>query len=313
MTQVRDRLYKASLSVLLFFSVFVALGQLFNGKLFPAFLFFISACLFVQIFFKYKVTLPPPLILSTISCLLLWVATLTALNPTHTGHQPLLLYAFFPLSMATFLLLGMKRSGFIVLCAMTITIYQLAQNYHLAILYQALSLGVFWGLLCVLFSYTVSLEKKLEQAITIDPLTGCSTISQFKKQFEAITTLHRRYRNSLTCLRFKATNHAESFHEKERYYGEVAQIFQSRIRQTDIICHYSQGYFLILLPNTDLENAEILATDLVQACKAYTFSDAEGTKRSVARFDYELSSYNENHSWEAWFSEVTDTLTLTNQ
>lgn len=313
MTLAKDRLYKASLSVLLFFSVFIALGLFLNGSLLPALLFFVCSALFVRSFFKYKAIHHSKSLSTSISCFILWLGIVVALSQQHSSHQPLLLYAFYPLSTATFILLGIKRSSLIIFGSLGITIYLLAQNYHLAVVYQALAFAVFWVLLCILFSYLVSLEKKLEQATTTDALTGCSAISQFKKQLEAITTFQKRYKNPLTCLRLKAINHAQNYHDKEKYIVEVAQICQSRIRQTDIICHYADGCFLILLPNTGIDSAHTLANDLIQACDAYNFSYIKNQQLAAPQFGYDLSSYSESQAWEIWFSQLTENLPLTNR
>jgi hypothetical protein len=52
--------------------------------------------------------------------------------------------------------------------------------------------------------------------------------------------------------------------------ARVGQIIDDRIRQTDLVLRDRRGRFIILCPETDLENASLLATRIAQAVKERT-------------------------------------------
>lgn len=298
----KEKLSNIALSGLLFFSVFFSLSLFLSQKIFSAVLFVICTLLFIKVFLKGQASFQHASQLKSSSCVLLWVGVAITLI-LHPPSQDLLMYCLFPLSLATSLLLGWKKGVSLLIPALAITLYLTDGDHDISTLYLSMSLIVFLCLLGTCLKYLENLEYCLEQAKTIDPITGCTSITQFKKHIENNAELNRRYKSPVSCLIFDSKVRISEHQQKETFLIELAQICQSRIRQTDIICHYSNCCFLILLPNTDSNNAETLGYDLLQACKAYQFS-SDLNDEDFQAFQFELSSYPENTPWETWFNQI---------
>ncbi len=301
MTQARDRLNSAALSALLFLCVFFALHLFLNNSLALGCIFVGCALFFIRSLTHSVVPATKELSLTS-ACAALWLSITYTLLLHGFKDQSTILYWLFPLLTATVILLGVKRGSIIALGALSIS---LAFITNTTIYYQALAFILFLILIAVLLCYVEHLEKTLEKAQKTDPLTGCTSITHFKHKIESATGLYRRYKSQVSCLSLSIENTRLKYHEKERYLLEIAQVCQSRIRQTDVICHYSPSLFLILLPNTDLDSAHKLGEDLLQACEAYKFSYAANKHEVTPRLTYKLTAYSEKESWESWLNHIT--------
>jgi diguanylate cyclase (GGDEF)-like protein len=305
MTQEKEHLVNWARAGLLFFSIFYSLSLLLSGQIMLSVIFAASTISIIRSFFSAKQVPGYKTSSLGLPCFILWLGISITLATHQAENSTTVLYSLFPISLATFILLGLKRGLMLSIGALLISIpfsiNSFVQNHS----YLFLSFSVFLCLLGFALRYVNKLEQNLEQAKTTDPITGCTSIQQFKKHVQNAVQFQQRYNSEVSCIVFKSHTDSEKYLQKEQFLKEVAQICQSRIRQTDIICHYSSDNFLILLPNTPHSNADNLGTDLVQACEAYKFTHGRTSEASHHSFSYDLSSYSENISWEVWFSQLT--------
>lgn len=108
-------------------------------------------------------------------------------------------------------------------------------------------------------------NKQLEQQNTRDALTGVRNRAFFDQKLSAEIKRSRRERSTLGLLmididHFKAINDKHGHLVGDLVIKEVAHCLQQELkRSTDHLCRYGGEEFAIILPNTDIEGAMVLA------------------------------------------------------
>jgi diguanylate cyclase (GGDEF)-like protein len=111
-------------------------------------------------------------------------------------------------------------------------------------------------------------NKLLEQQSTRDALTGVRNRAFFDQKIGAEIKRSRRERSTLGLLmididHFKAINDTHGHLVGDLVIKEVATRLQQELkRSTDHLCRYGGEEFGIILPNTDIEGALVLAEQL---------------------------------------------------
>ncbi len=109
-----------------------------------------------------------------------------------------------------------------------------------------------------------SLRCKLEEREVSDPLTGLYNIKYMKKRITEEIALHKRYGSSFSLILF---HYAISGDEKRgsRIFTEdeevrtAAEKIRTQLRNVDIVGRLEGRVFLVLLPRTELSEAEVAA------------------------------------------------------
>jgi diguanylate cyclase (GGDEF)-like protein len=83
---------------------------------------------------------------------------------------------------------------------------------------------------------------------------------------------------------FKQVNDSYGHHIGDTVLTAVAQTCRELCRESDLVCRFGGEEFLILLPSTTLDGAEIHAEKLRQAIEALTFSADEDSFSVTASF-----------------------------
>ena len=108
-------------------------------------------------------------------------------------------------------------------------------------------------------------NKLLEQQNTRDALTGVGNRAFFDQKLNAEIKRSRRERSTLALLMIDI-DHFKSFNDNHGHLigdlviKEVATVLQQELkRSTDHLCRYGGEEFAIILPNTDIDGAAVLA------------------------------------------------------
>lgn len=152
-------------------------------------------------------------------------------------------------------------------------------NRLLLVLLFALTLASFLGivhrLVAALQKKLVAAEKRIQEMAITDDLTKLKNrrflLTRLKEELDRAT----RYRHPLACIFFDADHFKRINDTYGHEAGDVAlktisTTAQEQCRQTDTLGRYGGEEFLILLPETDLEQARALAERLRQAIEAQT-------------------------------------------
>ena len=110
-------------------------------------------------------------------------------------------------------------------------------------------------------------NEELTVLATRDPLTGCLNRRALFERFEIEWEGTKRYGHALACIivdidNFKCVNDNHGHQVGDRVLKEVAEVLKAIVRKTDLICRYGGEEFFILLPHTDVEQAERVAEKL---------------------------------------------------
>lgn len=128
----------------------------------------------------------------------------------------------------------------------------------------------------------VSAESDLLQLATVDTLTSLYTKRYFDNRLQEEFTRVRRHGGVISILlididHFKQVSENFGFQESNRVLQKIAKIITSSIRkEIDIPCRYDNKKFIILLPNTDVDGAYILAERIRKRCMQQHFTTLRG-------------------------------------
>ncbi len=123
-------------------------------------------------------------------------------------------------------------------------------------------------------------ERWIELA-TKDKLTNLYTRPYFEKRLHEEVVRTQRYGKVLSILRiqindFKKINEIYGYLQGNKILQEFAKRLAKSIRQEiDIACRYSDEQFIVMLPNTSLDGAYVLAERIRQNCAQHVFKTEE--------------------------------------
>jgi len=126
-------------------------------------------------------------------------------------------------------------------------------------------------------------QAKLEELSRVDPLTGIYNRRHFFELAEHEFIRARRYKRPVSAImidldHFKTINDNHGHIVGDQVLAEVAQRIQQNSREVDIVGRYGGEEFIILLPETALKDALILAERI---WKSLTFRPASTSKLTL--------------------------------
>jgi diguanylate cyclase (GGDEF)-like protein len=134
---------------------------------------------------------------------------------------------------------------------------------------EVLRLAVFVGVAVMMAELQRALKRAQELALT-DPLTGVPNRRAFFEVAEGLVELARRQPQPIALVFFDANNFKEINDRLGHRVGDevlrrAAQAIRANLRAADVVARAGGDEFLVLLPNTGLEQAHKVA-DKLQAC-----------------------------------------------
>lgn len=110
----------------------------------------------------------------------------------------------------------------------------------------------------------------LERLATRDPLTNCYNRRSFFEQFDIQWNSAQRYGNALSAVmvdvdHFKSVNDNHGHSVGDTVLQRVAETLQRLARESDIVARYGGEEFTLLLPNTELSEACVMAERIRKA------------------------------------------------
>jgi two-component system, cell cycle response regulator len=126
-----------------------------------------------------------------------------------------------------------------------------------------------------------NLQRKLFDAAVQDPLTGAYNKRYLIERFEQEFAFAERHKRPLSVLiydidHFKTINDTLGHQTGDQVLCEIANFVGGRIRKEDLHARWGGEEFVVLMRETRLENAAILAERLLQGIRALRFEGPEG-------------------------------------
>jgi len=126
------------------------------------------------------------------------------------------------------------------------------------------------------------LHESLTIQSTVDPLTGLFNRREFRNRMMAEWGRYKRHKRPLSLLlfdldRFKLINEQHGKECGDTVLQAVGAIFRAKQRRHDVDCRYGGEEFAILLPETSLDQAFLVATQLKRRIEEtrYPYKEAE--------------------------------------
>ena len=152
-------------------------------------------------------------------------------------------------------------------------------------------------------------EELFEKA-TIDALTGLSNRRVYDERIVQMVSSAKRYQHPLSMIsmdldNFKAINDNLGHKAGDEALKTVAALFQKVVRNSDLLVRMGGDEFLIVLEQTDLKNARVLAERLCSAVSDLNIWANSTTKLGVS---VGLTQMNEGESLSEWHERTDDML-----
>lgn len=134
-----------------------------------------------------------------------------------------------------------------------------------------------------------ALEEELKRQATTDPLTGLFNRRQYEMLFNRERErCHRQHKYLSLCVadldHFKRINDSYGHDIGDLALRHVADLFCNMLRQSDVVGRFGGEEFVLILPDTDLEQAVAVVNRLREELQTRPLKTAEGEITLTATF-----------------------------
>lgn len=125
-----------------------------------------------------------------------------------------------------------------------------------------------------------TLRKEVREVAIQDELTGLQNRKYLLERLEEELSRCRRYETPISLMLmdidyFKVVNDMYGYKEGDKVLKKLANILTAHVRKEDIVTRYGDEEFIVGLPNTNDQNAYILAERIRKAVQSFKFFEDE--------------------------------------
>jgi len=125
---------------------------------------------------------------------------------------------------------------------------------------------------------TESLYQRIHALETTDPVTGLQNRRAIIQELDRQISRSRRYQNPLAVIRLSLDTEADE-ETRHSLLRTISQMLKDKLRWADEIGMLDDHTFLLVLPETSLEDARELAVKLLSDRAAFDFRDSSNRVR----------------------------------
>ncbi|MFV1872377.1 MAG: GGDEF domain-containing protein [Oleiphilus sp.] len=303
MTVKRVQLDKLALGILLFLSTYHAFSLLIDNRFGVSLLFIFSAAFAVRLLVNkgFKTSNLEAAYLMLFA--LVWASFFLLLfhNLTNIQHSASwLCLVIISASMLLPIRTATKLNGALLIVFWLLAIFY--ANYADGFIETALVLSLVCLIAAIIQQQFSTLLAQLAVAKTTDRITGCIQSDAFDTELNKVIQLYERYQTPFSLISIKCQSAFDAEADKNIWFKELAQLYQSRLRKTDILCRYTSESFVALLPSTSDQNLDILSADLERCAHAYQFS-YQASSDSVPNLAFSAMTYTNKAELSQWLHQ----------
>lgn len=140
------------------------------------------------------------------------------------------------------------------------------------------------------------LKEEIKRVSTTDELTGLYNRTYLHTRLEEEISRAKRYKHQISCLLvdidfFKVINDMYGYDWGDELLKRLTEILKQHVRKEDILTRYGDEEFLIILPNTDEDNAYVFAERLRRDVERMEFIPEGEDERHPVTISGGISSY----------------------
>ena len=157
-------------------------------------------------------------------------------------------------------------------------------------------------------SRVVQYQQHLEYQTQVDSLTGLFNRRAFEKKIQEEFDRSLRYHNPFSLLildidNFKTINDTYGHHGGDAVLVKISETFRNKTRKSDFPSRYGGEEFVLILPETDLDNAVQVAGKIHEAIRTDTF----GTNNQPFKLTVSIGvSSTSSQFYSDWREMLTD-------
>jgi len=158
-------------------------------------------------------------------------------------------------------------------------------------------------------SRVVHYQQHLEYQTQIDSLTNLFNRRAFEQKIEEEFERSTRYGHSLSLLildidNFKSINDTQGHHGGDVALVKISETLRNKTRQSDFVSRYGGEEFVLILPETDQENALRVAKKLHEDIRSSTFGTANNSFSITISVGLSSTSTKENSDWKQMLEDA---------
>lgn len=164
-------------------------------------------------------------------------------------------------------------------------------------------------------SRVVHYQQHLEYQTQVDSLTGLFNRRAFEKKIQEEFERSKRYQNPLSLLildidNFKTINDTFGHHGGDAALVKISETFREKTRQSDFSSRYGGEEFVLILPETDQENALLVAGKIHDAIRSCTFGTTARPFRLTVSIGVSSTSARFYSNWREMLDDADQALYL---
>jgi len=143
-------------------------------------------------------------------------------------------------------------------------------------------MSLFYSYFVELVTTERSLRQKAEQEASRDSLTGLFSRREFERRIASEFERAKRYQRNLALLmldldNFKHINDTHGHPSGDKVLQGIAEQLLQKTRLSDIVCRFGGEEFVIILPETTLKEALVVADRIREEIKQHSFQAESGS------------------------------------
>ena len=170
-----------------------------------------------------------------------------------------------------------------------------------------------WGGLATFIDITdkIRLEKEIEQERKLykdisekDALTGIFSRRKFDSALKEMVKLASRYKRPLSLAmfdidHFKEVNDNLGHQAGDGVLGELTELVETSLRDTDIFARYGGEEFMIIMPETDMGDADNIAERIRKTVESHIFKNIP-----IVTISFGVSQYSDAEDMDSFVKRV---------